>query len=284
MSSRIVALLTDFGYRDPFVGIMKGVMLSINPDLQLIDISHAITPQRIREAAIVLSTTYQYFPPHTIFLVVVDPGVGGTRRPIVVETAEHLFVAPDNGVLGPALEQVEVRRAIHATETRYFRQPISRTFHGRDVFAPLAAWLSRGAQAHEMGTTIDDLQRLELPRPRVEANGEVAGEVIYQDHFGNLITNIAEAWVTELWGPPPWHGLEAHIDDASVIRGLDSHYAQRSPQKLGIIINSWGLFEIFTYTGSAARATGAVEGSPVRIRHGHTLTERDERAGERPAL
>jgi len=273
MSSRIVALLTDFGQRDPFVGIMKGVMLSINPDLQLIDISHTITPQRIREAAIVLSITCQYFPSHTIFLVVVDPGVGGTRRPIVVETAEHVFVAPDNGVLGPALEQVEVRHVIHATETRYFRQPISRTFHGRDVFAPLAAWLSRGAQVHEMGTTINDLQRLELPRPRGAAGGELAGEVIYQDRFGNLITNISEVWVTELWGPPPWHGLEARID-AMVIRGLDSHYAQRSPRELGLIMNSWGLLEIFAYAGSAARATGAVEGSPVRLRRAHTLSER----------
>lgn len=267
MSSRIVALLTDFGHRDPFVGTMKGVMLGINPDLQLIDISHEITPQRIREAAIVLSASCPYFPPHTIFLVVVDPGVGGTRRPIVVETAEHLFVAPDNGVLGPVLAQAEVRGVIHATETRYFRQPISRTFHGRDVFAPLAAWLSCGTQAHEMGTTIDDYQHPELPRPRVDAGGELVGEVIYQDRFGNLITNIAEAWVTEIWGPPPWQGIEAHIE-ASVIRGLDSHYAQRSPQELGIIMNSWGLFEVFANGGSAAQATGAVEERPIRIRRG----------------
>jgi S-adenosylmethionine hydrolase len=267
MSSRIIALLTDFGYRDPFVGIMKGVMLGINPDLQLIDLSHGAAPQGIREAALVLSASCPYFPPHTIFLVVVDPGVGGTRRPIVVETADHLFVGPDNGVLGLALDQAEVRRVIHVTETRYFRQPVSRTFHGRDVFAPLAAWLSRGAQAHEMGTTIDDYQHLELPRPRVQAGEELAGEVIYQDHFGNLITNIAEAWVTEIWGAPPWPGIELHIN-ASVIRGLDSHYAQRPPQELGIIINSWGLLEVFANGGSAAQATGAVEGRPVRIRRG----------------
>jgi S-adenosylmethionine hydrolase len=265
MSSRIVALLTDFGHRDPFVGTMKGVMLGINPALHLIDISHEITPQRIREAAIVLSASRPYFPPHTIFLVVVDPGVGGTRRPLVVETANHLFVAPDNGVLGPALDQAEVRRVIHATETRYFRQPISRTFHGRDVFAPLAAWLSCGIPAHQMGTTIDGYQRLELPRPRLEAGGDVTGEVIYLDRFGNLITNIAEAWVLEVWGPPPWHGLEASVD-TSVIRGLDSHYGQRAPQELGLIINSWGLFEVFANEGSATRSTGVVEGGPVRLR------------------
>jgi hypothetical protein len=267
MSSRIIALLTDFGHRDPFVGIMKGVMLGINPELHLIDISHTITPQRLREAAIILSATYPYFPSHTIFLVVVDPGVGGTRRPIVVETAEHLFVAPDNGVLGPVLGRAEVRRVIHATETRYFRQPISRTFHGRDVFAPVAAWLSRGILAYEMGVTIDDYQRLELPQPRVEAGGELIGEVIYQDRFGNLITNIAEASVTDLWGQPPWQGIEAHIE-ASVIRGLDSHYAQRPPHELGIIINSWGLFEIFANSGNAAQATGAGEGSSVFLQRG----------------
>jgi S-adenosyl-L-methionine hydrolase (adenosine-forming) len=274
MSSRIVALLTDFGHRDPFVGTMKGVMFGINPDLQCIDISHEIPPQRIREAAIVLSATFPYFPPRTIFLVVVDPGVGGMRRPIVVETAEHLFVAPDNGILGPALDQSEVRCVIHATATRYFRQPISRTFHGRDVFAPLAAWLSRGVEVREMGPTIDDYQRLELPRPRVQAGGGVEGEIVYQDRFGNLSTNITEAWVTEIWGPPPWQGVEAHIK-ASVIRGLDSHYAQRSPHELGIIINSWGLFEVFANGGNAGQATGAVEGTPVSLWRGATSEERD---------
>jgi S-adenosylmethionine hydrolase len=267
MSSRLVALLTDFGHRDPFVGTMKAVMLGINPELQLIDISHEIMPQCLREAALVLAASCAYFPPRTIFLVVVDPGVGGTRRALVVETAAHLFVAPDNGVLGPVLEQAEVRRVIHATETRYFRHPVSRTFHGRDVFAPLAAWLSCGVQAHEMGTTIDDYQHLELPKPHLDAGGELVGEVIYQDRFGNLLTNIAEAWVQAMWGSPPWHGLETYIE-AAIIRGLDSHYAQRSPHELGLIINSWGLFEIFANGGSAAQATGAVEGRPVRIRRG----------------
>jgi S-adenosylmethionine hydrolase len=267
MPSRIIALLTDFGQRDPFVGTMKGVMLGINPEVQLIDISHEITPQHIREAAIVLAASWAYFPPRTIFVVVVDPGVGGTRRPLIVETADHLFVAPDNGVLAPALERAGVRRVTHATERRYFRQPISRTFHGRDVFAPLAAWLSRGIQAEDIGATVDEYQHLDIPRPRVGADDELLGEVIYQDRFGNLITNIAEAWAMEVWGAAPWQGLEVAIE-ATVIRGLDAYYAQRPPEELGIIINSWGLFEVFANGGSAAQATGAVEGSPVRIRHG----------------
>jgi S-adenosylmethionine hydrolase len=267
MSSRIVALLTDFGSRDPFVGMMKGVMATINPTLRVIDISHEIAPQRIREAALVLSVTFPYFPPQTIFLVVVDPGVGGTRRPIVIETAEHLFVAPDNGVLGPVLDQAEVRHIIHATEARYFRQPISRTFHGRDVFAPVAAWLSRGVEVTGMGAPIDDCKRLALPRPSAQADGSLEGEVLYQDRFGNLMTNLSEAWLTERWGPPPWPGLRACIE-AAVIHGLDSYYAQRSPQELGIIFNSWGFLEVFANGGNAAQVTGAREGSRLRLFRG----------------
>jgi S-adenosyl-L-methionine hydrolase (adenosine-forming) len=274
MPSQIIALLTDFGHRDPFVGIMKGIMLGINPNLQLVDISHEVTPQRIREAAIILSITFPYFPLQTIFVVVVDPGVGGVRRPLIVETTKYLFVAPDNGVLGPVLEQEEVRCVIHATEARYFRQPISRTFHGRDVFAPLAAWLSHGAKVHEMGPAIDDHMRLELPRPSVQIDGGLEGEVLYQDRFGNLMTNVSEAFMTELWGPPPWQGIQVSIE-AAVIRGLDSYYAQRSAQELGMIINSWGLLEIFANGGNAAQATGAVEGSPVRIFRGKSFQQRD---------
>jgi S-adenosylmethionine hydrolase len=163
------------------------------------------------------------------------------------------------------LAQVEVRRVIHATQTRYFRQPVSRTFHGRDVFAPLAAWLSLGTQSREMGPSVDDYQRLDLPRPDVDAAAELIGEVIYQDRFGNLTTNIGERLATEIWGAAPWHGLEASLE-TSMIRGLSSHYAERAPQELGLIINSWGLFEVFATNASAARLTGAVEGSPVRIR------------------
>jgi S-adenosyl-L-methionine hydrolase (adenosine-forming) len=270
MPSRIIALLTDFGDRDPFVGIMKGVMLGINPNLQLVDISHEITPQRVREAAIVLSVTFPYFPLHTIFVVVVDPGVGGARRPLIVETAEHLFVGPDNGVLGPVLGQTDVRCVIHATQAQYFRRPISRTFHGRDVFAPLAAWLSQGVEVRDMGPAIDDYERLELPRPSARLDGGLEGEVLYQDRFGNLMTNLSAAFMTEIWGPLPWQDVRACIE-AAVIRGLDSYYSQRPPQDLGMVINSWGLLEIFANGGNAAQATGAVEGSPVRIVRGPPL-------------
>jgi S-adenosyl-L-methionine hydrolase (adenosine-forming) len=264
MSSQIVALLTDFGSRDPFVAVMKGVMLGINPDLRFIDISHEIAPQRIREAAVVLSVSFPYFPPQTIFLVVVDPGVGGGRRPIVVETAEYIFVAPDNGVLGSVLSRAGVRHVIHATEPAYFRQSISRTFHGRDVFAPLAAWLSCGVTASDVGAPIEDYVRLELSRPRQLSENLLEGEVIYRDRFGNLITNISESYIAGLWGSSDWGRIRAQVE-TSVIDGLDSYYAQRAPDTPGLIINSWGLCEIFVNGGNAAQETGAVEGSPVKI-------------------
>jgi S-adenosyl-L-methionine hydrolase (adenosine-forming) len=264
MTSHVIALLTDFGLRDPFVGIMKGVMLGINPALQIVDVSHEIRPQHVREAALVLSVTQPYFPSKTIFVVVIDPGVGGSRRALVAETADHLFVAPDNGVLGPVLEQGEVRRVVHASHPAYFRRAISRTFHGRDIFAPLAAWLSQGVDPGVLGSTINDYVRLPLAHPQALGDGTLAGEIIYQDHFGNLITNLSETWLAKQWGTVPSDGVALQIEQ-SVIRGIDAYYAQRSPHALGMIVNSWGLLEVFAYGGQAAMITGAAEGSPIKI-------------------
>ena len=264
MAPPIASLLTDFGSRDPFVGMMKGVMVGINPALCLIDITHEIAPQHVQEAAIVLSAAYQYFPRGTIFVVVVDPGVGGTRRALVAETTQYTFVAPDNGVLGPVLDDTVVRRVIHVTNDVYFRRPLSRTFHGRDVFGPVAAWLSCGVDGGTLGATIDDYARWQLPRPYVHAEKTLEGEVIYQDRFGNLITNLSEAWVAEHRGPAPCQAMAAQIEN-HVIRGLDSHYAQRPPGELGMLFNSWGFLEIFVNRGHAGETTGAAHGSLVRL-------------------
>ncbi len=264
MSGPIAGLLTDFGYRDPSVGMMKGVMVGINPTLRLIDITHKIAPQHVREAAIVLSAAYRHFPPGTIFVVVVDPGVGGTRRALIAETSQYTFVAPDNGVLSPALGDTEVRRVVDVTNDAYFRRPLSRTFHGRDVFGPVAAWLSRGVDGGAMGATIHDYARLQLPLPRAHADNTLEGEVIYQDRFGNLITNLSELWVAHCWGPPPWRAMAAQIEN-HIIRGLDSHYAQRPPGELGMIFNSWGFLEIFVNRGHAGEMTRAADGCLVRL-------------------
>jgi len=257
-------MLTDFGYRDPWVGIMKGVMLGINPALQLIDITHEITPQSVREAAIVLSAAYRYFPPGTIFLIVVDPGVGGGRRALVAQAPPYAFIVPDNGVLGPVLDEGEGCRVTHVTNAVYFRAPVSRTFHGRDVFAPVAAWLSRGIDASTMGSLIDDYVRLELPQPRMLADRTLAGEVMYQDRFGNLITNLSEAWVTRQWGDIPQGTVVAQLGE-HVIEGLDAYYAQRPPGALGMLCNSWGYLEFFVNQGHAGQRTGISEGTPIRV-------------------
>jgi S-adenosylmethionine hydrolase len=264
MSPRVVGLLTDFGHRDPFVGAMKAVMVGINPALQLIDISHDIAPQAMRQAALILTLTYAYFPSGSIFVVVVDPGVGSARRAIVAETERYRFVGPDNGVFGPVLEREPARRVVEIREHAYCRRPISRTFHGRDIFAPVAAWLSRGVDAGAMGPAIDDYLRLTLPQPRLLADGTLEGEVLYEDRFGNLMTNVSETWVAEHWGPPPWTGVVARIGP-SAVRGLDTSYAERPPQALGLIFNSWGLLEVFANRAHAGQLIGAGVGTPVKV-------------------
>lgn len=264
MVGPIATLLTDFGYRDPWVGMMKGVMLGINPSLRLVDLTHEIAPQCVREAATVLSVAYRSFPAGTIFLVVVDPGVGGARRALVAETTHYTFIAPDNGVLGPILDELQVCRVVHATNDVYFRPQISRTFHGRDVFAPVAAWLSRGVDVEALGSTIDDYARLELPCPRALASGTLAGEVIYQDRFGNLITDLSEAWLAQQWGHVRGEAVTAQLGP-HVVKGLNSYYAQRPRGGVGMLFNSWGLLEIFVNQGHAGQMTGVSEGTPIRL-------------------
>lgn len=264
MPGPIAALLTDFGYRDPWVGMMKGVLLGINPALQLVDVTHAIAPHCVREAAIVLSAAYRFFPSGTIFIVVVDPGVGGDRYALVVETPNYTFIAPDNGVLGPVLHETGIRRVIQVTNEVYCRPQISRTFHGRDVFAPVAAWLSRGVDMSAIGSDIDDYVRFELPQPRALANGTLEGEVMYQDRFGNLITNVSEARMAEEWGCGPRQTVAAQVDK-HLIQGVDAYYAQRPLGVLGMLFNSWGFLEIFVNQGRAGEMTGVKEGFPIRM-------------------
>lgn len=264
MAGSIVALLTDFGSRDPYVGMMKGVILGINPMLNLVDITHEIAPQHVREAAIVLSASYRYFPPGTLFLVVVDPGVGSARRALVAEVPQYTFIAPDNGVLGPVIEEVEDCRVLQVTNDAYFRPHVSRTFHGRDIFAPIAAWLSRGVHADRMGHQITDYARLPLSQPQVLADGSLAGEVIYEDRFGNLLTSLSESFMQRQWGPGPWEAMTARIERHG-IRGLSSFYGEAPPGAVGMIIDSWGLLEIFVNQGHAGHVLGVGKGARVQL-------------------
>jgi hypothetical protein len=185
----VIALLSDFGTRDHYAGTMKGVMLGICPDATLVDITHDVTPHDVLDGALQLAAAFRYFPAGTIFLAIVDPGVGSSRRAIAVDAGDYRFVAPDNGVLTLALADAPPKRLVELTERRYARPTVSRTFEGRDRFAPAAAWLAKGIQVAALGRTIVEYQQLDIPKMR-EHEGTLSGEVLAVDRFGNLVTNI----------------------------------------------------------------------------------------------
>src|SRR5881397_3007419 len=189
MARPVIALLTDFGSRDHYAGAMKGVALAICPDLTLVDITHDLPPHDVLGGALELAACYRYFPAGTIFLVVVDPGVGSTRRGIAAEAGDYKFVAPDNGVLTVVFDETPPKRIVELTERRYARPTVSRTFEGRDRFAPAAAWLAKGVELSALGRPAGPLHHLELPHAKVGSD-EIVGEVLRVDRFGNLITNI----------------------------------------------------------------------------------------------
>jgi S-adenosylmethionine hydrolase len=189
MARPIIALVTDFGTRDHYAGTMKGVVLGLCPDVTLVDITHDIPPHDILTGALELAASCRYFPAGTIFLVVVDPGVGGSRRGLIADTGEYRFVAPDNGVLTLALREHKPKRVVELTERRYARPTVSKTFEGRDRFAPAAAWLARGTEATAMGRPVASWIQLEIPEPKVDERALV-GQVLLVDRFGNLVSNI----------------------------------------------------------------------------------------------
>jgi hypothetical protein len=259
VSQPVITLLTDFGSRDAFVGVMKGVMLGINPSASFVDLSHEVPPQDIPAGALILRSAALFFPPGTIHLAVVDPGVGSSRRALLVETPRALFVGPDNGLLSLAAPADAVTRLIHLTNEEYFLAPRSQTFHGRDVFAPVAAHLSRGVPPERFGHTIFDMERLTLPSVEYRASG-LTGNVIYIDHFGNAITNITEADVRLF----PTGTLLVSIDGMQ-IRGIQSSYAAVEVGAPMAIINSWGLVEIAVRNRSAAQHFALHLGHPVHL-------------------
>ena len=259
----IVTLTTDFGLDDHFVGTMKGVMLSINPAIQFADICHQVRSYDVLDGALTLALSYCYFPPGTIHLVIVDPGVGSARRPILASSGRYRFVAPDNGVLSFVYERepkVEVR---HATAERYFVQPVSNTFHGRDIFAPLAAWLSNGIEPQQLGVIVTDYVKLSLPEPRRVNHGHVEGVVMKVDKFGNLITNVAPEDVPELFSVNSVP-FRITVQEHKISR-LYSSYSMGGPSELFAILGSSGYLEICINLGSAASALQATRGTKVTI-------------------
>lgn len=255
----LITLTTDFGHHDPFAGIMKGVIAGINPNARVIDLSHDIPPQDIMAGALVLRHSVPYFPRGTIHIAVIDPGVGSARRPLLIECDGNYFVGPDNGVLSLALAGKPPARIVHLSNSTYHLQPVSATFHGRDIFAPVAAYLSLGVAAVAFGDPVDAFLRIKVPEV-LRAPGRICGEILYIDSFGNLFTNISERDLTGLTGDK----MVISLRDATIL-GLASHYAAAVEGELVALVNSWGLLEIALYKGSARQRTAAQIGDKVEI-------------------
>jgi S-adenosyl-L-methionine hydrolase (adenosine-forming) len=257
----ILTLTTDFGLKDGFVGTLKGVIWSICPDARIADISHAISPQNVREAACVLASAWLFFPPGTVHLAVVDPGVGTSRRPIAVHLGAHYFVGPDNGIFTPIYLNAEKNdwpfEIVHLTNSKYFLPEISRTFHGRDIFAPVAAHLANGVPLAQLGPAMNDPVRLSMPQPEKTPTGWRA-HVTAVDVFGNLTTDLpAEALVDHPNATFHLHGWE--------VRGLVASYGQSQPGKLVALLDSENHLELAIVNGSAAQSTGAQVGDVVEV-------------------
>lgn len=258
----IITLTTDFGLADHFVGTMKGVILNINPSVQFIDLSHQVIAHDVFDGALTIGLAYPYFPTGAIHLIVVDPGVGSSRRPIVARAGPHTFVAPDNGVLSLIYEREENVEVRHVTADHYFLKPVSNTFHGRDIFAPITAWLSRGIEPAKLGETITDYVRFVPPKPRRLEDGQVKGAVIKVDKFGNLITNIGAADLPELFAPAP-PAFEISVNQHTVAR-MYSSYSMGKTSELFAIIGSSGFVEICQNRASAAKSLGATRGTELK--------------------
>ena len=264
--TRIVTFTTDFGLNDPFVGIMHGVVLNIHPEASIVDISHAVASYDVFDGAWTIAQAYRFFAPRTVHVVVVDPGVGGTRRPIIVETDDYIFVAPDNGVLS-LVEMRETKFTVrHVIAERYFLQPVSQTFHGRDVFSPVAGWLSKGVAPAEFGPEISDYMRLALPAVERIGENSLRGVVLKVDKFGNLITNISQQEAPALFTttPPPVNILVA----GQTITRVCHSYGEGAEGEFFAIVGSSGYLEIAARQASAAEKLASGVGTPVGVIRG----------------
>ena len=262
MQRPIITLTTDFGLNDHFVGAMKGVILHAAPEAEIIDISHAVQPFDILDGALTISQAYSYFPSGTVHVVVVDPGVGTARRPIILSGDRHSFVAPDNGVLSLVYEREERRSVRHVTAEHYFLQPRSNTFHGRDIFSPVAAYLAKGVEPARFGEEVTDYVRFAAPRAKPVEERTLRGVVLKVDRFGNLITNITPADIPRLFEPAA--AFKITVGKGQVTR-ICANYAEGGPGEAFGILGSMGYLEIATNRGSAYQFLGAAKGSDVTV-------------------
>ncbi len=259
----MITLLTDFGTADYFVPAVKGVILTLHPTAQLIDLTHDIPAHDIHHAAFTLGACYRNFPPGTIHLAVVDPGVGSARRPLVVQAGQYVFVGPDNGLFSFVYAREPQVQVYHATHHEFFRPQPGATFHGRDVFAPLAAWLARGIHPASFGPEISDYVRFAIPQPQAAADANIiSGEVIHIDRYGNCITNFTEnelPLTSALCTPPPTFSIGEHA-----VSQFGTHFAQvAQPERLFAYLGSAGYWEVALWCESAAERFRIARGAQV---------------------
>jgi S-adenosylmethionine hydrolase len=255
MDYPLIALITDFGEEDFFVGSMKGVIAKINARAMVIDITHYVPSYDILAGGFILYAAYRYFPLRTIFLVVVDPGVGSSRRILLVETEGYIFIAPDNGVLDPALEDQRRKRIIEVTNAKYFLPDRTSTFHGRDKMAPVAAWVSKGEALSSFGQEVSDYEKVQVQKARLE-KGSLVGQILYADKFGNLITNIPVEEALRLKKRTEDKHLSCRVKEKEITR-FEKSYAFVEKGELLFLPGSLGLIEIAVREGSAQEILGA---------------------------
>lgn len=263
MARQIVTLTTDFGHNDHFVGVLKGVILKLAPDADVVDICHEVRAYDILDGAYTIAQAYKYFPPRTIHMVVVDPGVGTARRPILVSADVHMFVAPDNGVLSFVYQKEPEHTVRHITSEHYFLSPVSQTFQARDIFAPCTGWLARGVETEKFGDPVIDYVKFAPPKPKVINDKAISGVVMKVDRFGNLITNLTPEDVPALFQNPP-APFKMVVGKAEVTK-LNLNYAQSPANEVFIILGSSGYLELSTNRGSAARILQVDRGAQVGV-------------------
>jgi len=257
----LITLITDFGIEDTYAGVLKGVILSISPGCRIVDITHHIPPQDVRAACFALSTAYAYFPKGTIHLVIVDPGVGGKRRPLLIETEDYFFIGPDNGVFTAILVKLGLKSVIEITNREYFLEEVSSTFHGRDIFAPVAAHCANGCPSSRFGPPVSDYVLLDWPQPSVVKPGEAQGTILHIDRFGNLVTSFSRDYIKQMTGNRTFR-----IECAGrIITQMVPSYSCAQPGELCGVFDSSNYLEISVTNGSARDILNVQCGDSVKI-------------------
>jgi S-adenosylmethionine hydrolase len=263
--SNVIALLTDFSWHNWYLGVMKGVILGFNPEVKIVDLCHDVSSQDVREGSFVLGNSFDYFPAGTVFLCVVDPGVGGERRNLIVQTDKYYFVGPDNGILSCVFEKGLARKVYAVKQGKYTLPLHGRTFLGRDIFAPMATHLTLGVEPSEMGEVVDSVLTVPALKPFVNKKGEVSGRAVYVDTFGNIITNIGEQYLIEQFGrKTDWDEVIVRIGKRR-LKGMKRYYEQGKIGRLMALFDSWGYLELAVNMGNAFNLLGLTEKRSLEV-------------------